>query len=361
MPKPTYHTLRLPGSDYKECVTASSCTDRKYDYYTGVGRTWSGSQSRPRNKKFMIPTSCHSQVHEPNTGTIHQGACKCHTKPAFAASGWEGPGSGSWGDDKLDSENVRRIQARALSNFLNNTGLGVTALELGKSGRMISDRLIGVTRILSALRRGDFRKAASVLHEHTGYNTSHVDARARANPNRTFADRASSFWLETTFGWVPLLQSVYDSLQELDRDSSTRRRARSSSGYTKSGVVAEFSTASANRFSKLGLMNPAEIAWDLVPFSFVIDWFIPVGDIIRYLGTKNLTKQMWQWTARKHGRVTTMSGYLGAPEGTLIKRMSYYHRTVSKTEVSTLFHFRLPSSWWHAVTAASLIQSLRPR
>lgn len=33
-------------------------------------------------------------------------------------------------------------------------------------------------------------------------------------------------------------------------------------------------------FNQLGLVNPAYVLWDAVPFSFVADWFLPVG---RYL------------------------------------------------------------------------------
>jgi hypothetical protein len=30
----------------------------------------------------------------------------------------------------------------------------------------------------------------------------------------------------------------------------------------------------------LGLINPAVVAWELVPFSFLVDWFIPVGKFL---------------------------------------------------------------------------------
>lgn len=35
--------------------------------------------------------------------------------------------------------------------------------------------------------------------------------------------------------------------------------------------------------SKLGLINPAEIVWEVVPWSFVVDWVLPVGTYIRHL------------------------------------------------------------------------------
>ena len=30
-------------------------------------------------------------------------------------------------------------------------------------------------------------------------------------------------------------------------------------------------------FSTLGLTNPAVVAWELVPYSFVLDWLVPIG------------------------------------------------------------------------------------
>jgi hypothetical protein len=32
--------------------------------------------------------------------------------------------------------------------------------------------------------------------------------------------------------------------------------------------------------SQLGFVNPAAIAWELVPFSFVVDWFVNVGEFL---------------------------------------------------------------------------------
>lgn len=46
------------------------------------------------------------------------------------------------------------------------------------------------------------------------------------------------------------------------------------------GVVLYYApqNAALASLSKLGLANPAEVVWELVPFSFVLDWFLPVGD-----------------------------------------------------------------------------------
>lgn len=362
MPIPTYRTIRLPKSGYQQCAKDNSCVTRSgADYTASSGRQWSGNQRRAR-KRFNPPTACSSRTFEANTSTIHQGVCPCATKPAFSATGPLGPGSGPFGEKSSGGTNERRLQSRALAQFSSNAGLGVTLAETTGTLRSIGDRLTAVTRILNSLRKGDIRSALSILHQHTGYNTSRAAARLRANPGRNYSDRASNFWLETVFGWIPLLQSVYDSMEVLGRDYRTDRRSRASDSQNglRAGVAAEFRTSDGNRFSKLGITNPAEIAWDLVPFSFVLDWFLPIANSIRFLGVRSLTTQIWIWSSREWGNVQYVSSYQGAPSGALRRKDTNYARSVSVPSVST-FTARLPTTMWHAVTSAALIQSLRPR
>lgn len=362
MPKPTLRTHRAPKSEYQACATLTSCvTATGADYLVNIGRRWNGNQRRER-KRFNPPTPCDSTTFKANLETIRQGVCPCATRPAFAPAGPNGPGSGPYGEASANGVNERNLRSRALARFSSNAGLGVTLAETAGTLRSLGDRLNAVARILNALRKGDVRTACSVLYQHTGYNTTRAAARLRADPGRTYADRVSNFWLETVFGWVPLLQSIYDSMEVLGRDYRTDRRSRASdaSNGMRAGVVAEFRTNDINRFSKLGIINPAEILWDLVPFSFVLDWFVPIANSIRFLGIRSLTTEMWIWSSRKWGRKTFLSDYQGAPEGTFSSSQENYARTVGRPDVST-FTARLPSTMWHAITSAALIQGLRPR
>jgi hypothetical protein len=36
-------------------------------------------------------------------------------------------------------------------------------------------------------------------------------------------------------------------------------------------------------FDQAGLLNPVEIAWELVPYSFIVDWFVPIGNCLSAL------------------------------------------------------------------------------
>lgn len=38
---------------------------------------------------------------------------------------------------------------------------------------------------------------------------------------------------------------------------------------------------------ELGFTNPANVIWELVPFSFVADWFLPIGNYLKYVSSAN--------------------------------------------------------------------------
>lgn len=120
-------------------------------------------------------------------------------------------------------------------------------------------------------------------------------------------------WLEAQYGWKPLLSDVHASVTKLSDDET-----KNGSGpivSVKSGGIErdEFYTSPRSTMlqtlvgsvkfkkshrvehkcmvrldfvpdnhaliaaSNLGLTNPLELGWELLPFSFVADWFFPVG------------------------------------------------------------------------------------
>jgi len=49
---------------------------------------------------------------------------------------------------------------------------------------------------------------------------------------------------------------------------------------TKAWLEVEASNTTLMRLEQFGLANPAALAWELIPFSFVADWFVGVGDYL---------------------------------------------------------------------------------
>jgi len=53
--------------------------------------------------------------------------------------------------------------------------------------------------------------------------------------------------------------------------------------YVKYSVTVSIKSNIALDLSRLGFTNPWELAWELVPFSFVVDWFLPIGNYLKNL------------------------------------------------------------------------------
>jgi hypothetical protein len=89
---------------------------------------------------------------------------------------------------------------------------------------------------------------------------------------------------------------------------------RQASGYF-SGRLSNPSLAQLNG---TGLLNPALLYWELMPYSFVVDWFIPVGDVLASLtaglglegcvgGLVYVSEQSWIFGGYRHQTQTTVN------------------------------------------------------
>lgn len=111
-----------------------------------------------------------------------------------------------------------------------------------------------------------------------------------------YKKRSSQLYLEGVFGWLPLMQDIYDAFNVLDgAHRSAPARGKSSMVYSTRvtdvnhrltiqtelgalvGAQGMISDPNLALLGDLGLVNPAAIAWDKVPYSFVVNWFIPIG------------------------------------------------------------------------------------
>jgi hypothetical protein len=113
-------------------------------------------------------------------------------------------------------------------------------------------------------------------------------------------------WLQLQYGWIPLMSDVEGAANHLARLSIeqkplvfTRGSAKIeeeqdcpiASIYSVNSAVATWvvtrkamvnlvyglETPALVQLSQLGLINPAEIVWEITRYSFVVDWFVPIG------------------------------------------------------------------------------------
>jgi len=208
--------------------------------------------------------------------------------------------------------------------------------------------------------------------------------------------------LMTTFGVLPLLQDAYSAgtvLAKLNLDETDRVKVKAVETGTSSavkttpissyGTILGYDTVELTRKVKvsyvleydiqngvlnalqgLGLVNPAEIAWEVLPWSFVVDWFIPIGNYINSLtadaglsfrtGTKVVTttdtwKVTRRWTLeRPTNPVNGSHSILGGGEASRTTETKV--RTVLTTAPTPrLPRFKNPVTAYHLVEAISLL------
>lgn len=113
----------------------------------------------------------------------------------------------------------------------------------------------------------------------------------------------SSRWLEIQYGWLPSISSAYEAskaFEALSLDRSGRVQAKVTRVYESelSASPSLYTFPAVNIVSKrivavleeevsfarsLGLLDPLQVAWEVIPYSFVFDWFLPIGTYLENL------------------------------------------------------------------------------
>lgn len=167
---------------------------------------------------------------------------------------------------------------------------------------MVTSNVMSLVKSLRLLKKGKWRKAAHAL------GVSPKGAPKSQNvPQR---------WLELQYGWLPLLSDIYAAGNSIFRDPvysvTTRRKIddvdsgkneRYAQAHyidtvkyrvrkTRHALTSWFSIESdvVTTLDNLGVTNPTLVMWEAVPWSFVVDWLVPVGDFLSSLTALNGVK-----------------------------------------------------------------------
>lgn len=175
-----------------------------------------------------------------------------------------------------------------------NLNLAQACAEYRQTASMFSSAASDVVKTFRRLRAGRaFGDFVRILQ-----------GKSRDSASKRIANR----WLEYQYGLKPLISDIYASAEVLavrvreglpQRVSSKkfeeityeRRNVGSYRGvlnvsenyYLKKTAFYTIRDSSLKELSQLGITNPLLLAWELVPYSFVIDWLLPVGDFLESL------------------------------------------------------------------------------
>lgn len=234
---------------------------------------------------------------------------------------WLGKPPGAWDTALLWTANDdQKLYAKLASSVRGHSfNMGIAVAEGRKTVAMVAMTLTRFTGAIKSLKRGRIDLALRHLgvtpeprHLHRTTRRGQVtvwDDKRKVHVTRpgplTFDD-VSKMWLEIQYGWRPLLQDVYEATNAYAAITAKARVKRYIVSHT---IRNEFSAANWNSTTNyygvvysrkrivyeateilslprtLGLADPRPILWEVVPFSFVVDWFIPIGTYLDNLAT----------------------------------------------------------------------------
>lgn len=257
---------------------------------------------------------------------------------------------------------------------------GETLGESKSTAKMLISAAMSLTRAALAARKGRW----GLVARHLG---------VRRIREASFASKSTANkWLAYQYGWAPLMSDIYDSYNFLKQGfekkphilkcvRSIRENAEFSVGsdaYWKnkrSSATARYQACMWYRLSddwiaqahQIGMINPAEVAWALVPFSFVFDWLMPVGDYLEALSARATMTFVdgyygvsVETTHTNSGMHRSSAGYSIIGLGTqAVTRQTYGYR---RTKMSSMpwpgLYIKSPFSTTHLVSALALIRQL---
>lgn len=142
--------------------------------------------------------------------------------------------------------------------------------------------------------------------------------------------KLGSLWLAYRYSVMPIMYSVKDIFKlmnayALTTDKSTKRintPTTSSTGSPPSyqilvdetgevritsTVVCKYATAKMAQAGRTSI-NPFNTAWEFVPYSFIADWFVNIGDTINILTSADLAESVGCCTAIRTSKIKTYTG-----------------------------------------------------
>lgn len=199
---------------------------------------------------------------------------------------------------------------------------------------------------------------------------------------KTHTEVASGI-LEAIFGWKPLLEDIHSSLHTVIQGGSTLskyaaagighaeehtrvdnaslvttcdKRASVQVRYVTNVLIKNPNTWLAER---AGLLNPASVAWDLVPWSFVVNMFVNTGSLVNSItdfAGLELTYQTTTIKSQYSETRTSMYKRPNPPFGKMVGEGTNHTRSVGVPLQPPSLEFRIPEANWElAAIAASLM------
>lgn len=251
--------------------------------------------------------------------------------------------------------------------------LGVAFGSMSQTVDMITDRC-GKLRDFFSLRRTSRRRRR----------------RRPQREDRFSREQLASDVLEGEFGWLPLVTDIYKAMvtacsaldsswiQASSRFSRYETVINSGSptitsvfsGKARLTIAASVVVTNPNLWllNRLGLINPGLVAWDLVPWSFVVNMFVNINSMIKslsaFVGLTISDASVTYSASQLREQTTVWKNMLGAGRDE-ISAINTNTKTRSRTALGSIpkpsLQAKLPNTDWNlaAIASALVVQKVK--
>lgn len=186
---------------------------------------------------------------------------------------------------QFDASTYNTALGRLYDKLRGEVDLSIDLAEVHKTKAMMSKTLRGIASLAKTFRK-----------------------MRRSNPRDW-----GNIWLEWTYGWKPLASSIYGAAHELivgprgprflavegsaKHDYDTRSSTGDGTSVVRENLLVNrafrckirakysFTESALDTLAGFTSLNPVSIAWELTPYSFVVDWFLDIGGYLRNFET----------------------------------------------------------------------------
>jgi len=202
-----------------------------------------------------------------------------------------------------DSMVVGSLYSTAYDRMINQlgdtAGMGINLAQYRQSATMIAQRANQLSAFTGALKRRSPLGVASALGISSG-DVSKILGRRYG-----LAKSLANLVLEFHFGWSPLISDIHSACKVFSQEIRTapiKGSARapieyhfspkerfqcaftfSGSSVCRVGCRVRLVNPNLHLANSLGLLNPAVVIWDAIPFSFVLGWISNIDTYLRSL------------------------------------------------------------------------------
>lgn len=302
---------------------------------------------------------------------------------------------------------IERARVLAVQKLLSKikdqkANLAQAYMESAQVHRMIGGATVKIAAALVFLRKGQLGNAAQEfgLNVSRRQATRYRKAMSRAKDPNAVENTLAQGVLAIQYGIRPLLSDITGAA-ELYAQKVTREvvatakashvhffeesRSKSfSSNYNAYGPykgVAQCKTSGRitvkyqcsfskgsevhHTLKQMGMTNPFLLGWELLPWSFVIDWFIPIGEWLSNLdaalGLDYLDGGYSVLIDVSHQRRQVVTGHVETSSKSSVSVKSFQRIPLSGFPSTSFPTFKNPASWEHALNGVALLVGLKSK